>query len=72
MVLEKKLPTRRWRPEATPTIGDLKRREPRRLNRCECHHLNRCYRRLNCRRRRKRHLILCGFYSGNIGELRQH
>ena len=72
MVLEKKLPTRRWRPEASPTIGDLKRCEPRRLNRCECHHLNRCYRRLNCRRRRKRHLILCGFYSGNIGELKQH
>ena len=47
MVLEKKLPTRRWRLEATQTIGDLKRCECRRLNHCECHRLNRCKWRLN-------------------------
>ena len=47
MVLEKKLPTRCRRPEASPTIGDLKRRERRRLNRCECHRLNCCKWRLN-------------------------
>ena len=41
-----------------------------RLDRRE-RHLNRHFWRLNRRRRRERHLILCGFCSGDIGELRR-